>query len=66
MAPRDKIPYGTPEMAWEVSNLMQIAEIRKSRVFAMQGHEGGIISFGKDLEESGRQIISWLGLSEMN
>jgi ribulose-5-phosphate 4-epimerase/fuculose-1-phosphate aldolase len=44
--------YGTPEMAYEIVRLFQVGDVRTREIFVMAGHEGGIVAFGKDLEEA--------------
>ena len=44
--------YGTPEMAREIIHLFQAGEVHQRKVFVMAGHEGGIVTFGRDLEEA--------------
>jgi hypothetical protein len=39
------IPYGTPEMATAIAQLMNTSS---SGLFTMLGHEDGVISYGKD------------------
>jgi ribulose-5-phosphate 4-epimerase/fuculose-1-phosphate aldolase len=46
------VSYGTPEMAYEVMRLFRVTDVQSRRMLAMAGHEGGIISFGRDLEEA--------------
>ena len=48
----ESVPYGTPEMAYEIMRLFRGNDMRKSKIFVMGGHEAGIVSFGKDLEEA--------------
>ena len=48
----ESVPYGTPEMAYEIMRLFRGNEVRKSQIFVMGGHEAGIVTFGKDLEEA--------------
>jgi len=48
----ESVPYGTPEMAYEIMRLFRGNDVRKSQIFVMGGHEGGIVSFGKDFEEA--------------
>lgn len=50
----DGIPYGTTEMAEETA---KIIGNNVSGIFAMAGHEGGIISYGRTAEEAGRIIL---------
>ena len=46
------IPYGTSEMADEINRLFKEEDILSRPLITMAGHEGGIISFGKDFEEA--------------
>ena len=54
------VPYGTPEMAREVLRLYRESDIRNKRILVMAGHEDGIISFGTNLEEAGKTLLSYL------
>jgi L-ribulose-5-phosphate 4-epimerase len=47
-----EIAYGTPEMAMEIIRLFQDSDVNDKKIFAMAGHEDGIFSFGKDMEEA--------------
>lgn len=47
-----KIEYGTPEMAYAVRSLFDKTDMRKRKIFAMAGHEGGVVAFGKDLRDT--------------
>jgi L-ribulose-5-phosphate 4-epimerase len=44
--------YGTPEMAYEIVQLFRRTDAESRKIVVMAGHEGGILSFGKDLEEA--------------
>jgi len=44
--------YGTPEMAYEVMRLFKVTDVQSRKILVMAGHEGGIVAFGKDLEEA--------------
>ena len=44
--------YGTPDMAREIIRLFQTGEVHRRKIFVMAGHEGGIVTFGRDLEEA--------------
>ena len=44
------IAYGTPEMAYEIIQLFTVSDVRGKQIFVMAGHEGGIVTFGKNLE----------------
>ena len=55
--------YGTPEMAEEVMRLFRETDVKVKKIFAMGGHEEGIISFGKYLEEAGEIMIGYYNQS---
>lgn len=55
---REDVPYGTPEMAYEMRRLFKETDVLSSKTIIMAGHEDGIISFGNSLEEAGQKIIS--------
>ena len=46
------VTYGTPEMAYEMMRLFSVTDVRSKKTLAMAGHEGGIVTFGRDLEEA--------------
>lgn len=51
------VEYGTPEMAYEIHRLFRDTDLETKRILVMGGHEEGIISFGKDLDEAGKVIL---------
>jgi len=53
--------YGTPEMAYEIKRLFAETDVRERRIFAMAGHEEGIIAFGKDLDDAGNAMLDYFG-----
>ena len=55
-----KTPYGTSEMALEVKKLYQNTDLQNQKILVMLGHEDGIITFGKDLEEATNILLSRL------
>ncbi len=55
-----KVEYGTPEMALEMKRLFNTTDLFEKKILVMGGHEGGVISFGKDLNEAGDLILSYL------
>jgi ribulose-5-phosphate 4-epimerase/fuculose-1-phosphate aldolase len=65
----DKVPttashvaYGTPEMALEILRLYGGTNLSVRKLAAMAGHEEGIISFGRDLDEAGAVLLeAWKG-----
>ena len=46
------VDYGTPEMAYEVTRLFKVTDVQSRKILSMAGHEGGIVAFGRDLEEA--------------
>ena len=56
----ENISYGTPEMANEIKRLFAETALREEKIIVMGGHQEGIISFGRDLEEAGSILIDRL------
>lgn len=54
------IEYGTPAMAIEVKRLFIETDLAEQKIIVMAGHEEGIISFGKNLEEAGSILMDAL------
>jgi ribulose-5-phosphate 4-epimerase/fuculose-1-phosphate aldolase len=55
------IPYGTPEMAYEMKRLYrQSADVKKVKTIIMAGHEEGIICFGQSLKDASEAIYNLL------
>ena len=52
-----EVAYGTPEMAKEILRLFQKDNLMQTKVVVMSGHEEGIISFGRNLEEAGNILL---------
>ena len=48
----NSVAYGTPEMAYEIMRLFRASDAQSREILAMAGHEGGIVTFGKNLEEA--------------
>jgi L-ribulose-5-phosphate 4-epimerase len=44
--------YGTPELACEIMQLFTRTDVQRRKILVMAGHEGGILTFGKGLEEA--------------
>ena len=59
------VPYGTPAMAEEVRRLYRTSILSEVRIFAMGGHEDGIVVFGKTALEAGTVLIRYLALAHM-
>jgi L-ribulose-5-phosphate 4-epimerase len=54
------IAYGTTAMAAEIFRLFKEHDLNKQGIFAMGGHEEGVISFGKTAAEAGQIILDKL------
>ncbi len=52
------VPYGTPEMAFEVGRLYRESTLAAGRLFVMAGHQDGLVSFGSELAEAGEIILN--------
>jgi ABC-type ATPase involved in cell division len=39
-------------MAYEIMRLFKEIDVRRGKILVMAGHEGGIVTFGKDFEEA--------------
>ncbi len=48
--------YGTVEMVEEIATLYKNKNPFKNNIFVMRGHEDGIISFGRDIQEAERVL----------
>jgi ribulose-5-phosphate 4-epimerase/fuculose-1-phosphate aldolase len=46
------VEYGTPEMAYETMRLFRVTNVQTRKILVMAGHEGGIVTFGRNLEEA--------------
>ena len=53
-----KVPYGSIQMIDEVQRIYQNIDPLSKPLFVMSGHEDGIISFGKDLDEALEVILN--------
>ena len=54
------VPYGTPEMANEMCRLYREGAFQRGNVFAMAGHEDGIVGFAASADEAGEAIMALL------
>jgi L-ribulose-5-phosphate 4-epimerase len=52
------VAYGTPAMARELQRLHREERLARVRVAVMQGHRGGLISFGSDLDAAGTIMLA--------
>ena len=46
------VQYGTPEMAYEICRLFEETDVQNRKVLVMAGHAGGVVAFGKTLEQA--------------
>ena len=46
------VAYGTPEMAYEIMRLFKGNDVPSRKILVMAGHEAGIVTFGKNLEDA--------------
>jgi L-ribulose-5-phosphate 4-epimerase len=56
-ATAENIEYGTPEMAKEIGRLFNEQKLSQHRIFAMAGHNDGIVCFGKDLPHAAELLL---------
>ncbi len=54
------IAYGTPEMAQEVARLFRETRVGQQQIFAMGGHEDGVIAFGSTAQQAGGILLDCL------
>lgn len=59
-----KVTYGTQEMAQEVKRLFAEKNLSQIKIFAMGGHEEGVIAFGKDCDEAYTIVSNALKLAQ--
>jgi L-ribulose-5-phosphate 4-epimerase len=57
---RADVAYGTPEMAAEVSRLFRETDVAEQCIFAMAGHQDGVVSFAATPEAAGVTLIKTL------
>ena len=49
--------YGTPQMAQEIIKLCQTPEAKQRSLIVMSGHEEGIITYGKNIDEAANTLL---------
>jgi ribulose-5-phosphate 4-epimerase/fuculose-1-phosphate aldolase len=54
------VEYGTATMANEIARLFRDTDVRERKVFAMAGHEEGVVAFGETLARAFGALISCL------
>ncbi len=52
------VQYGTPEMAYEIGRILAHSHTLEKKIIVMGGHEEGIMSFGKTVEEAALAVLN--------
>ena len=52
-----EIQYGTPKMAYAIAKLLQSANTKEKGIIIMGGHEEGILTFGKNIDQAGKILL---------
>jgi len=60
------VPYGSPEMAYSIIDLLNNTDAQEQKIFAMEGHEEGLFMFGEYLEEAAEVVKKWLDKLKKN
>jgi len=47
-----RVEYGTAEMAYAVQRLFEITDVKTRKIFVMAAHDGGLVTFGKNLQDA--------------
>lgn len=56
-----EVEYGTPDMAREILRLYRETDLSTRKLAAMGGHEEGVISIGKDMDEACAVLLAAYG-----
>ncbi|MEB3342036.1 class II aldolase/adducin family protein [Okeania sp.] len=59
------VPYGTPQMAKEMFRLFDEENLGTEKILVMAGHEDGIISFGKNLDEAANILLNFIDKTDL-
>ena len=59
---RREVAYGTVDMAREVERLFAETPVAKRRIFAMGGHEDGLVAFGQTAMEAAGAIMNLMAI----
>jgi L-ribulose-5-phosphate 4-epimerase len=51
------VAYGTPEMAYEIMRLFRASDVQSREILVMARHEGGIVTFGKNLKDAFEVLV---------
>ncbi|VXD25657.1 class II aldolase/adducin family protein [Planktothrix paucivesiculata] len=60
---RQQVKYGTPAMAAEMFRLFEEENLSQQKILVMAGHEDGLLTFGKDLNEAGEILMQYYKFS---
>lgn len=60
---RQQVKYGTPAMAAEMFRLFAEENLSQQKILVMAGHEDGLLTFGKDLNEAGEILMQYYKFS---
>ena len=61
---RPEIPYGSVAMAHEVQRIFAETEAATKRIFAMGGHEDGLVAFGQSPKEAAGAIWDHMAIQQ--
>jgi L-ribulose-5-phosphate 4-epimerase len=53
-----RVEYGTAEMAYAVQRLFEITDVKTRKIFVMAAHDGGLVTFGKNLQDAFEILMS--------
>ena len=56
----ENVAYGTPDMAYAISELFKSGQLKQQALFTMLGHEDGVISFGQNFPQAAFAMINTL------
>ncbi len=54
------VAFGTPGMAFEMMRVYRDSNLADTRLVVMLGHEDGVISFGRSIDEAGEVMVRYL------
>ncbi len=58
-ATKMEVEYGTPEMAFELKNLLKDKDNIAKGIVVMGGHKEGILTFGENADKAGNRILEY-------
>ena len=51
--------FGTPQMAIAIQHILDDVHTKQLKLIVMGGHEEGILTFGRNLQEAGEVLLFW-------